>query len=113
MAHRLFSPVDREQLHARGITEETALAQIALFQHGIPYTILHRPCTVGDGITVLPPHALERLAAVHAAAALRRPHHEVRAGLRRSKSYVQALAVILTAVPVRDYTGDLYQSSAR
>ena len=70
MAHRLFSPVDREQLHARGITEETALSQMALFQHGIPYTILHRPCTVGDGITVLPPHALERLTAVHAAAAL-------------------------------------------
>ena len=70
MAHRLFSPMDREQLHARGITEEAALAQIALFQHGIPYTILHRPCTVGDGITVLPPHALERLTAVHATAAL-------------------------------------------
>jgi hypothetical protein len=70
MAQRHFSPVDREQLHARGITEETALAQIALFQHGIPYTTLHRPCTVGDGITVLPPQALEHLAAVHAEAAL-------------------------------------------
>jgi hypothetical protein len=70
MAHRLFSPADREQLHARGITEETVLRQIALFQHGIPYTILHRPCTVGDGITVLQPHALEHLAAVQAAAAL-------------------------------------------
>jgi hypothetical protein len=62
--------MDREQLHARSITEETALAQIALFQHGIPYTVLHRPCTVGDGITVLSPHALERLTAVHATAAL-------------------------------------------
>jgi hypothetical protein len=70
MAHRLFNPADREQLHARGITEETALSHIALFQHGIPYTILHRPCTVGDGITILQPQALEHLAAVHAAAAL-------------------------------------------
>ena len=69
MAQRLFSSVDREQLHARGITEETALSQMALFQHGIHYTILHRPCTVGDGITVLPPQALEQLAAVQAAAA--------------------------------------------
>jgi hypothetical protein len=69
MAQRLFSSVDREQLHARGITEETALSQMALFQHGIPYTILHRPCTVGDGITVLPPQALEQLAAVQATAA--------------------------------------------
>lgn len=69
MDHGIFSASDRQQLHARGITEETALTQIALFQRGIPYTTLHRPCTVGDGIVVLQPDELTRLATIHAAAA--------------------------------------------
>ena len=70
MASRLFSPTDREQLHARGISEDTVLAQMALFRQGIPYTVLHRPCTIGDGLVALPAHELERLAAVYEAAAL-------------------------------------------
>ena len=69
MEHGVFCPSDRQQLHARGIAEDTALAQIALFQRGIPYTTLHRPCTVGDGMVTLQPHDLTRLVTVHAAAA--------------------------------------------
>jgi hypothetical protein len=70
MGPELFGPADRAQLHARGISEETVLAQLALFRQGIPYTTLHRPCTIDDGLVILPPHELERLAAVYEAAAL-------------------------------------------
>ena len=66
----LFSAADREQLRARDLTEEAVLAQVATFKRGIPYTTLQRPCTVGDGITVLQPHKLERLTAVYTEAAL-------------------------------------------
>jgi hypothetical protein len=69
MEHGVFRPADRQQLHARGIAEDTVLAQLALFQRGIPYTTLHRPCTVGDGIVVLQPDDLTRLVQVHDAAA--------------------------------------------
>jgi hypothetical protein len=66
MEHGLFSVADREHLRARGLREEAVLAQIAAFKHGIPFMILQRPCTVGDGITVFQPRELERLAAVYA-----------------------------------------------
>jgi hypothetical protein len=70
MEHGLFSAADREHLQARGLTEETALSQIATFKRGIPFTTLQRPCTVGDGIAVFPPDERERLATVYAEAAL-------------------------------------------
>jgi hypothetical protein len=68
--HVMFTPADREQLRARGITEEAVVSQLVMFQHGIPFTTLQRPCTVGDGITALQSHDLERLAAVYRNAAL-------------------------------------------
>jgi hypothetical protein len=70
MEHGLLSAADREYLHIRGLTDETVLAQIAIFKHGIPFTTLQRPCTVGDGIMVFQPHELERLATVYTEAEL-------------------------------------------
>jgi hypothetical protein len=69
MTRGVFSAADEQQLHARGLTLDSALAQVAMFERGIPYTVLHRPCTVGDGLTVLPPDELKRLAAIHTHAA--------------------------------------------
>jgi hypothetical protein len=70
MEHGLFSAADREYLRIRGITDETVLAQIATFKHGIPFTTLQRPCTAGDGIIVFQRHELERLATIYTAAVL-------------------------------------------
>lgn len=64
-----FTAQDLEQIRARGMTVEQLLAQIALFKQGIPFVRLLRPCTVGDGITVLSQSEVERLATVYAQAA--------------------------------------------
>ncbi|MCS6926539.1 MAG: DUF4301 family protein [Candidatus Binatia bacterium] len=65
----IFTAEDLEQIRARGMTVEHLLAQIALFKQGIPFVHLLRPCTVGDGITVLSHSEVERLATVYARAA--------------------------------------------
>lgn len=70
MASSLFSDTDRRILEARGLTEDDMLSQIATFEQGIPFTVLDRPCTVGDGITALQPDALQRYGAVYGTAAL-------------------------------------------
>lgn len=64
-----LTPADREQLRCRGITEAAVREQLATFEHGIPFTTLHRPCRVGDGIIALQPGAVDRLTAVYAQAA--------------------------------------------
>ncbi|MBM3223106.1 MAG: DUF4301 family protein [Candidatus Tectomicrobia bacterium] len=61
MTPTLFTEADIQQMTARGHTLKTVRAQIALFEQGMPYTTLHRPCTVGDGITVLEPHEFTTL----------------------------------------------------
>lgn len=48
-----FTDKDRQELAVRGITEEQILAQIEIFKEGIPPAKLIKPCTVGDGITVI------------------------------------------------------------
>ena len=60
-----FRPDDLPQLATRGISLETALAQIAMFKRGLPFITLQRPCTVGDGITVLSHADLERYLMSH------------------------------------------------
>lgn len=55
MIHTYFSKEDIQQITKRGQTPEHVLSQIEIFQRGIPYTKLHRPCTVNDGIIVLQP----------------------------------------------------------
>src|SRR5215470_7248076 len=68
MTHTYFSKADMHQIMARGQTPETVLAQIETFKRGIPYTTLHRPCTVDDGITVLQESDIEALEALYAQA---------------------------------------------
>jgi hypothetical protein len=50
-----------QQITSRGQTPENVLSQIGIFQRGIPYTQLHRPCTVDDGIVVLQSGDMEAL----------------------------------------------------
>ena len=64
-----LTPADREQLRCRGVTEAAIRDQLATFQQGIPFTTLHRPCRVGDGIIALQPQDVDRLTAVYAQAA--------------------------------------------
>src|SRR5215471_3626513 len=53
MIHTYFSQKDIQHLTSHGHTPETVLAQIEIFKKGMLFTTIHRPCTVGDGITVL------------------------------------------------------------
>ena len=49
----VFTDKDRQELAVRGITEGQILTQIEIFEEGIPPAKLIKPCTVGDGITVI------------------------------------------------------------
>jgi len=60
----LFTQQDIEQIHARGIALQQAESQIETFKKGFSYSHLQRPCTKGDGITVLEEDDLERLAEI-------------------------------------------------
>ena len=61
MIHTYFSKEDIHQIITRGQTPEAVFSQIEIFKRGIPYTTLHRPCTVDDGITVLQQSTIEAL----------------------------------------------------
>src|SRR5262252_396985 len=65
MIHTYFSKADMHQIIARGQTPEAVLSQIEIFKRGIPYTTLHRPCTVNDGITVLQQSDIEALGTLY------------------------------------------------
>jgi len=65
----LFDKSDLEQIRARGIAVERALSQLETLRKGVPPIHLDRPCTAGDGITVLPQGEIERLAATYGEAA--------------------------------------------
>ena len=66
MIHTYFSREDIHQIITRGQTPETVLSQIEIFKRGIPYTTLHRPCTVYDGVTVLQQNDMEALGTLYA-----------------------------------------------
>ncbi len=68
MIHTYFSKEDIHQIITRGQTPEAILSQIEIFKRGIPYTTLHRPCTVDDGITVLQQSDIEALGTLYAQA---------------------------------------------
>src|SRR5438552_17990623 len=65
----VFHAEDLRQIEERGLTLEKVLADIERFTRGFPVVKLRRPCTVGDGITVLQDGDLARLGRVHAQAA--------------------------------------------
>lgn len=68
MIHPCFSTEDMQYLSTRGHTPDTVLSQIEMFKKGMPFTRLHRPCTVGDGIAVLPQSDMAPLEAAYAQA---------------------------------------------
>ena len=68
MIHTYFSKADMHQIIACGQTPEALLSQIEIFKRGIPYTTLHRPCTVDDGIRVLQQSDIEALESLYAQA---------------------------------------------
>lgn len=91
----LFRPEDLAYLREFGHTADTVLEQIELFKKGMPFTVLQRPCTVGDGITVWQPDDLERFALRYAqAAAAGRVTKFVPASGAASRMFRQLLACL-------------------
>jgi len=56
-----FTERDLAQLQARGIPPERAADCLATFAAGVPHAVLDRPCTRGDGVTVLEDAEVDRL----------------------------------------------------
>ena len=67
--NNFFREEDLRQIEGQGLTLEKVRSDIELFKKGFPAVRLQRPCTVGDGITVLQGDELDRLSQVHAKAA--------------------------------------------
>ena len=61
MAGSRFTEEDKKQIKARGMTTEEVISQIEIFRKGFAYSRLLRPCTLGDGITLLQESDLTRL----------------------------------------------------
>ncbi|MDH3604171.1 MAG: DUF4301 family protein, partial [Candidatus Tectomicrobia bacterium] len=61
MEQVIFHDRDKAQIAAQGTTEGTVRAQIDAFRRGFPFANLQRPCTVGDGITIIAPQDITRL----------------------------------------------------
>ena len=53
-----LTPDDLQQLSLLGISEEQVRAQISIFQEGTHFLTLDRPCTIGDGIVIVPGSAM-------------------------------------------------------
>lgn len=64
-----FCEEDLRQIAERGLTLEKVLSDIKRCKKGFPMVQLQRPCTVGDGITVLRGGEPDRLSQIHAQAA--------------------------------------------
>lgn len=58
-----LSPADIKQIHSEGLSMERVMDQIALFVRGVSHIELNRPCTVHDGIEIIPPEDEEKLIA--------------------------------------------------
>jgi len=65
MAGLFFTDEDMERIEAEGLNEEKALSQLEEFKRGAPFARLARPCTIGDGITVIPEDERKGLIAAH------------------------------------------------
>ncbi len=64
-----FGEEDLRQIADWGLTLEKVLSDIERCKKGFPVVRLQRPCTVGDGLTVLRGSELDRLGQVHVQAA--------------------------------------------
>ncbi|MBI3800802.1 MAG: DUF4301 family protein [Deltaproteobacteria bacterium] len=67
--NNFFRDEDLRQIKEQGLTLEKVQSDIERFKKGFPVVRLQRPCTVGDGITILQSDELDRLSQVHAEAA--------------------------------------------
>jgi hypothetical protein len=56
MPKAIFSKDDMDRIASRGLSHEAVLNQLDVFKRGPRYTHLLRPCTAGDGITVIEEH---------------------------------------------------------
>ena len=61
MTKNLFTQADLEHMEKLGITEDEARRQLAILEKGQRWTVLQKPCTPGDGITILDHEDQERL----------------------------------------------------
>ncbi len=75
-----LSEQDKQQLRDHGLTEDAIRQQLQRFADGVPFTVLDRACTVGDGIKRLDDG--ERAAAIRA--------HEAAAAAGRFSKFVPA-----------------------
>lgn len=60
----MFSEDDIKQIESHGLTLDVVMLQIETFRKGLPFTILNRPATIGDGILKINEYELERLAGI-------------------------------------------------
>jgi len=70
MVGSIFTEEDIKQIKARGMTVEEVVDQIEIFRKGFPYSRLLRPCTLGDGITLLQEGDVKRLGNYYSEATL-------------------------------------------
>jgi len=70
MTGSIFNKDDLNDIRSRGMTPEKVLKQIEVFKRGFPFAKLVRPCTIGDGITVLDDSDIERLCEIYEKAVL-------------------------------------------
>ena len=64
----IFQDRDQLQIAAQGTTEKAILDQIETFRRGFSFAQLDRPCTPGDGVTVLSPQDMASLESRYAEA---------------------------------------------
>ena len=72
MGEIIFSDDDEKDIERRGIKLEKVMSQIETFRKGLPFTILDRPATIGDGIFKLNEYELERLGNIFSEASAER-----------------------------------------
>ncbi len=65
----MFSEADQAQIRALGLSEEEVLSQLNVFREPSPRLRLNRPCTIRDGIRIIPDGELPALSRVYQEAA--------------------------------------------
>jgi hypothetical protein len=68
----MFSEDDIKQIESHGLTLDLVMLQVETFRKGLPFTILNRPATIGDGILKINEYELERLAGIFRGASAER-----------------------------------------
>ena len=69
MSSPIFEEQDQHQIAAQGASEQAIRDQIDTFRRGFPFVQLDRPCTPGDGVTILSQEDAEPLASSYNEAA--------------------------------------------